>query len=112
MNTKDKINFSEFLEIEKKLEIKIGRITAAESVPKSYGIKLTVDFGNDDVRTVFTNLGKTYKPEEFINFTTPFVTNLEPSEIKGVLSQAMILAPQDLNGNDEWYDYSVGTKLF
>jgi methionyl-tRNA synthetase len=111
MNTKDKIPFSEFLEIEKKLEIKIGRILEAESVPKSYGIKLTVDFGNDDVRTVFTNLGKTHKPEEFIGLSTPFVTNLTPTEIKGVLSQAMILAPQNLNGDIEWYDYSVGTKL-
>lgn len=112
MTTKDQIEFSEFLEIEKKLEIKIGRILEAESVPKSYGIKLTVDFGNDDIRTVFTNLGKTYKPEAFIGFSTPFVTNLVPSEIKGVLSQAMILPPQDLNGNDEWYDYSEGTKIF
>ena len=111
MVTKGQIEFSEFLEIEKKLEIRIGRITAAESVPKSYGIKLTVDFGNEDVRTVFTNLGKTYKPEQFIGFSTPFVTNLTPSEIKGVLSQAMILAPQNLNGDIEWYDYSVGTRI-
>lgn len=109
---KQEISFDEFLEIESKLEIKIGRITAAEAVPKSYGIKLTVDFGNDDVRTVFTNLGKTYKPEQFIGFATPFVTNLVPNEIKGVMSQAMILPPQDLNGNDEWYDYSEGTKIF
>ena len=109
---KQEISFEEFLELESKLEIKIGRITAAESVPKSYGIKLTVDFGNDDIRSVFTNLGKTYKPEQFIGFSTPFVTNLAASEIKGVLSQAMILPPQDLNGNDEWYDYSVGTKIF
>jgi hypothetical protein len=36
---------------------------------------------------------------------------LVPSEIKGILSQAMILPPKDLNGNDEWYDYSIGTKL-
>jgi methionyl-tRNA synthetase len=109
---KQEISFEEFLELESKLEIKIGRITAAESVPKSYGIKLTVDFGNDDIRSVFTNLGKTYKPEQFIGFSTPFVTNLAPSEIKGILSQAMILPPQDLNGDDEWYDYSVGTKIF
>ena len=109
---KQEISFEEFLEIENKLEIKVGRITEAEAVPKSYGIKLTVDFGNDDIRSVFTNLGKTYKPEQFIGFSTPFVTNLVPSEIKGVLSQAMILPPQDLNGNDEWYDYSIGTKLF
>lgn len=108
---KQLIEFSEFLEIEEKLEIKIGRITAAESVPKSYGIKLTVDFGGEDTRTVFTNLGKTYKPEQFIGLSTPFVTNLTPSEIKGVVSQAMILSPQNINGEDEWFDYSVGTKL-
>lgn len=112
MTTKDKISFSEFLEIEKKLEIKIGRITAAESVPKSYGIKLTVDFGNDDIRSVFTNLGKTYHPDQFIGLTTPFVTNLEPSEIKGVLSQAMILPPQNINGDDEWIELLEGTKIF
>lgn len=109
---KQEISFDEFLEIESKLEIKIGRITAAESIPKSYGIKLTVDFGNDDIRTVFTNLGKTYKPEQFIGFSTPFVTNLAPSEIKGVLSQAMILPPQNIKGEDEWGDYSEGTKIF
>lgn len=109
---KQEISFEEFLEIEKKLEIKIGRITEAEAVPKSYGIKLTVDFGNNDIRSVFTNLGKTYNPEQFIGFSTQFVTNLAPSEIKGVLSQAMILPPQDLDGDDEWYDYSIGTKLF
>lgn len=108
---KQLIEFSEFLEIEEKLEIKIGRIIEAESVPKSYGIKLTVDFGGEDIRTVFTNLGKTYKPEQFIGLSTPFVTNLAPSEIKGVLSQAMILSPKDFNGDDEWFDYSVGTKL-
>ncbi len=109
---KQEISFDEFLEIESKLEIKVGRITAAESVPKSYGIKLTVDFGNDDVRSVFTNLGKTYQPEQFIGLTTNFVTNLAPSEIKGVLSQAMIIPPQNINGEDEWGDFNEGTKLF
>lgn len=109
---KQTINFDEFLDIEKKLEIKVGRIIEAESVPKSYGIKLKVDFNNGDVRSVFTNLGKKYKPEQFINLTTNFVTNLEPTEIKGVLSQAMILPPQDINGEDEWGECYEGTKLF
>lgn len=109
---KQEISFEEFLEIENKLEIKVGRITEAEAVPKSYGIKLTVDFGNNDIRSVFTNLGKTYKPEQFIGLATNFVTNLAPSEIKGVLSQAMILPPKDLDGDDEWGDFYEGVKIF
>ena len=109
---KTEITFNEYLEIESKLEIKIGRIDSAESIPKSYGIKFTVNFGGEDIRTVFTNLGKTHKPEEFIGLKTPFITNLAPTEIKGVLSQAMILVPLDINGNEEWYNYNVGTQIF
>jgi tRNA-binding EMAP/Myf-like protein len=88
---KEKIKFEEFLEIESKLEIKIGQIKDAERIPKSYGLKLTVDFGNEDVRTVFTNLGKTHEPEHLIDLTAPFITNLESTVIKGVESQAMIM---------------------
>jgi methionyl-tRNA synthetase len=109
---KQEISFEEFLEIENKLEIKVGRITEAEAVPKSYGIKFTVDFGNNDIRSVFTNLGKTYKPEQFLGLTTNFVTNLAPSEIKGVLSQAMIIPPQNIKGEDDWGEFLEGTKLF
>jgi len=108
---KKEISFDEFLEIESKLEIKVGRITEATSIPKSYGIKMIVDFGDGDIRSVFTNLGKTHKPEEFINFTTNFVTNLAPFEIKGVLSQAMILPPKNISGGEEWYEALVGTKI-
>ena len=88
---KTQITFDEFMVIEAKLEIKIGQITAAERVPKSYGLKLTVDFGEGDVRSVFTNLGKTHTPDSLIELTLPFITNLEPVEIKGVKSEAMIM---------------------
>jgi len=53
---KDLIEFSEFLEIQKKLEIKVGQIVNVEDVPKSNKlIKLTVDFGTE-TRTVVTNI--------------------------------------------------------
>ena len=43
---KEKIEYSEFLEIEKKLEIKFGQIVKAERIPKSDKmLKLTVLFG-------------------------------------------------------------------
>lgn len=110
---KKEITFEEFLEIESKLEIKIGLITEAEAVPKSYGLKLTVRFGEDDVRTVFTNIGKTHLPEHLIGLTMPFITNLAPSIIKGVNSQAMIMVGTGTEGQEQvGLDYfGIGTKL-
>jgi methionyl-tRNA synthetase len=110
---KPQITFDEFLEIESKLEIKIGQITEAETVPKSYGLKLTVDFGNGDIRTVFTNIGKTHVPEQLIGVTMPFITNLAPSVIKGVNSQAMIMAGTGTEGQVQvGLDFiGIGTKL-
>jgi len=111
--TKPEITFDQYMDIQSKLEIKIGQITAAERVPKSYGLKLTVDFGNGDIRTVFTNLGKTHEPEQLVELTMPFITNLEPSEIKGVMSQAMIMVGIGDKGQEQiGLDYfGIGTKL-
>ncbi len=47
--SKPLISFEEFLAIEAKLEIRIGQIITAERVPKSYGLKLTVKFGDDNI---------------------------------------------------------------
>lgn len=110
---KDKIHFEEFLEIEKKLEIKIGFITLAEVMPKSHNLKLTVEFGSEDKRTVVTNLGKTHTPEQLVGLTMPFITNLEPTTIKGVLSEAMIMVGTGTEGQLQvGLDYfGIGTKL-
>lgn len=112
--TKPQLTFDQFLDIESKLEIRIGQIVAAERVPKSYGIKLTVAFGPDkeDERTAFTNLGKQYEPEQLLSVKAPFITNLMPTEIKGVKSEVMIMVGKSLDGQDQLENYSVGTQLF
>jgi methionyl-tRNA synthetase len=110
---KTKIPFSEFLEIEKKLEIKIGLITEAERIPKSKKLlKLKVNFGGDnEIKTVVTNLGETFEPEYFVGINTPFITNLEPTTMMGVLSEAMILPGTRLAGDHELDMYTPGTQL-
>ncbi len=110
---KAKISFDEFMDISSKLEIKIGLIESAERVPKSYAIKLVVDFWNGDIREVFTNLGKNYEPDDLIGLTMPFVTNLEPVEIKGVKSEAMIMVGTSFDGKERiGLDYiGAGTTL-
>ena len=111
MENKTQITFEEFLDVSSKLEITIGRITAVDLVPKSYGVKLTVDFGLDIKKTAFTNLGKEYKPKQLLGLVVPFVTNLVPRDIKGVTSEVMIMVGTDLDGKHEFADYNVGTRL-
>jgi tRNA-binding EMAP/Myf-like protein len=107
-STKQTLTFKEFLEVEMKLDIRMGKIVAAVKVPKSYGLALTVVFGPEksDERSVFTNLGKDHEPEALIGRIAPFVLNLEPSEIKGIKSEAMILTLPDENNL-----FSIGTPL-
>jgi methionyl-tRNA synthetase len=117
MNTKDKIPFSEFLEIEKKLDIRIGQIVAAERVLKSNKLlNLTVIFGDDeeDKKTVVTNIGLTHEPDGLLGLTMPFIVNLEPVTKMGIVSEAMIVV-----GTNDYIDkpqvgldyFSIGSKL-
>ena len=108
---KKQIDFNEFLEIEKSLDIRIGVIINAELVPKSNGLKLTVSFGDGVSKTSFTNLGKTFKPEELINKVCPFIINLTPNVIKGVTSEVMIMVATDKEGNVQLNNYEIGSKL-
>ena len=109
---KPEITYAEFEEIHNKLEIRIGKIMAAETIPKSNGLKLTVVFGveNSDIKTAFTNLGKFFTPEQMVGITCPFIMNLEPSVIKGVNSQVMIMAAEDSEGKID-LGFSIGTKI-
>jgi methionine--tRNA ligase beta chain len=104
LNMKDKIEFSEFLDISSKLEIKPGTITNVTDVPKSDKlIKLEVDFGEDTLRTVVTNIKPTLG-ENYVDMLTGktvlFVTNLKPVKMMGVESTAMIMPGfYDVDGN-------------
>jgi methionyl-tRNA synthetase len=111
-NEKQQIDFIEFLEIEKKLEIKYGRINSVEDVPKSDKlIKLMVDFGNDDIRTVVTNIKpRLTVPSYLVGQGSFFVTNLKPAKMMGIESQAMIL-PAEYEGSFLWPNSMTGTKL-
>ena len=116
MENKPQITFDEFLAIEAKLEIKIGRITAIERVPKSKKLlKLTVDFRYDstETKTVVTNIGDKFNPEELLGVKMPFITNLVPTTIMGITSEAMRVVGQSYGENVifEIQDYSIGTRL-
>ena len=99
---KEKIEFAEFLEIEKKLKIKTGTVISVEEVAKSNKlIKLEVSFG-DEIKTVVTNikplLGENFK-EKIEGKSFLFVTNLKPTTMMGIESHGMIL-PGNIEGGE------------
>lgn len=86
------ISIDEFI----KVEIRVGKVVAAEDVVKSRKlIRLSVDFG-DYQRTIFTGVrGYGYTAADFDGKQFLFVTNLEPKKIMDQESQGMILAVGD-----------------
>lgn len=106
-STKPTITYNQFTELANQLDVRIGQIVDAERVPKSYGLKLTVSFGpSGETKTAFTNLGKEYEPQALIGLLAPFLLNMEPSEIKGVVSEVMILGLPNADNT-----FSVGTTI-
>lgn len=89
---KNQIEFAQFLEIEANLEIKAGTVVHAEEVPKSKLLKLTVNVGGVEPLTCLTNIKEQLEiPSDLAGKTFAFVTNLKPVEIKGIVSNAMIM---------------------
>jgi methionyl-tRNA synthetase len=115
---KDQITFEEFLELEKKLDIRMGDVLACERIPESKKLlKLTVAFDpstNDITKTVVTNLGNKFAPEAFVTTRLPFIVNLAPSTICGVVSEAMIAPWENIDGSlaISYNDVARGAKLF
>lgn len=78
----------------KKIEMKIGKIESAEQVPDTDKLlKLSVDFNEEEPRQVISGIAEYFEdPQELVGKKCSFVTNLEPLTIRGLESQAMILA--------------------
>ena len=124
---KDLIEFSEFLEIQNKLEIKVGQIINVEDVPKSNKlIKLTVDFGTE-TRIVVTNIKPLLNSEDsevqtnlrgtlgmaisLIDKKMAFITNLKPVTMMGIESTAMIMPGEIEKGFVITVQGQIGTTL-
>lgn len=83
------VQFDDF----KKLELRVARIVAAERHPDADRLlKLTVDAGEPELRTICAGIANAYSPEELVGQTAVLLANLKPRKIRGVLSQGMLLA--------------------
>jgi methionyl-tRNA synthetase len=80
------------------MDIRTGTILTAEKVAKTKKLlKLTIDTGID-TRTIVSGIAEHYEPEAIIGQKVSVLVNLEPREIKGILSQGMILMAENNEG--------------
>jgi methionyl-tRNA synthetase len=87
IDLKPEIDYEEFT----KVDLRVGKILAAEAVPKSNKLlKLKIDIGEE--RTIVAGIGKDYTPAELIGKKIVIVANLKPAKLMGVESYGMLLA--------------------
>ena len=93
--TVSEIGIEQFAEI----SLKVARVVACEKVPKSNKLlQFTLDVGGE-TRTVLSGIAKWYAPEDLIGKNVVIVANLKPAKLAGIMSQGMILAAEDAEGN-------------
>ena len=95
---KEPINYEAFAT----MDIRVGTILTAEKVAKTKKLlKLTIDTGIDE-RTVVSGIAEYHEPEAIIGQKVSILVNLEPRELKGILSQGMILMAENAQGKLEF----------
>ena len=91
---KEECTFDDF----QKMDIRVSTILAAEKVAKTKKLlNLTVDTGIDQ-RTIVSGIAEHFTPEELVGQQVLVLVNLQPRELKGILSQGMILMAEDATG--------------
>lgn len=84
------ISFDEF----KRMDFRVGEVIKAERVPGTDKLlRLEVNIG-EETRTVVAGVAETYSPEDLIGKKIIVIVNLKPAIIRGIESQAMLLAAE------------------
>jgi len=93
-----------------KLDLRVAQIIQVEKIPgKSKIVKGVIDLG-EEKREVIIGGAEYYQPEELLNKKVIVIANLEPREIAGIKSNAMLLAA-DLNDKPFWLTVSEDVPL-
>lgn len=86
--TMDIITYEEF----KRMDLRVGHIVRAERIPGATKLlQLEVDIGTEK-RQMVAGVAETYSPEELVGKRLVVIVNLKPAVIRGIESQAMLLA--------------------
>ena len=103
----------------RRLDIRMGTVTEVADHPDAEKLYiLKVDLGEEEPRTVVTNIKSFYPPERMMGRKLMVIANLKPANFRGVKSFGMLMAAEDLNmGGDSLqlldaaYDVPNGTRF-
>lgn len=106
----DLISYKDF----KKLDIRVVQVLKADMIPgKTKILKLIVDIGFGEIKTMIAGGAEFYTPESFLNKKFVAIVNLESKSVAGLTSQGMLLAA-DVGGKPLWLvveEAQVGAKI-
>ncbi|MBE0433268.1 methionine--tRNA ligase [candidate division WOR-3 bacterium] len=86
------------LEYFSKIALLTGRILSAERIEGSKNLMKCQVETRDRKKQIVAGIGKDYTPEQLVGKVVIIVDNLQPAKIRGVLSEAMLLAAVDERG--------------
>lgn len=88
------VTFEEF----KKMELKVADIVEVQDLPDADRLYvITIDLG-DTRKQIVAGIKNFYSKESLLGRQVVVINNLEPAVVRGVESQAMLLAAQDETG--------------
>lgn len=78
-----------------KIDLRIAKIVAAEAHPKADRLLvLKIDLGGEE-RQIVAGIRVSYDPAALVGTEIVVVANLEPTTLRGIESQGMLLAVRD-----------------
>ena len=83
----------------KRLELKIAEIKEVQDHPNADKLYIIIiDLGDNKHKQIVAGIKSSYQKEDLIGKQVVVVDNLEPAILRGVESEAMLLAASDENG--------------
>ncbi|MCL2592953.1 MAG: methionine--tRNA ligase [Defluviitaleaceae bacterium] len=93
--TEDLITIDDFA----KVKLKVGEVLECEKVEGSDKLLKSQIKVGERVHQIVSGIANFYSPEEMVGKKVVVVTNLKPAKLRGVISEGMILAASDADGN-------------
>ena len=76
-----------------KIQLKVGLVVSAEAHPDAERLLvLKVNIGEPKLRQIVAGIASRYTTEDLVGKTVIVVANLKPAELRGVMSEGMLLA--------------------
>lgn len=81
-----------------KCQFRVGEIIECKEVPKSKKLLCSKVRIGSEVRQILSGIKQHYSPEEMVGRKVMVLTNLQPREIAGMMSEGMLLCAEDAEG--------------